>query len=227
MQEEADESWSIGQLATASGLPVRTIRFYSNAGLLPARRTTAGHRRYAPADLVRLQLIRSLRSLDVDLDAIAEFLVDKVGLQDLLRVHASTLQMRLRALQRQLAVAQAAVNAPTDRTLTRLHALPRIESAERGQLLERFWDDVLHQVPDGDADWFSIIGVPELPDAPTAAQLDAWLELAELATDPAFRRTATASAGWLGRSPRWSTAPTPLPPPRRPQRCSSARGSTA
>lgn len=115
MQEEVDESWSIGQLATASRLPVRTIRFYSNAGL-PARRTTAGHRRYAPVDLVRLQLIRSLRSLDVDLDAIAEFLVDKVGLQDLLRVHASTLQMRLRVLQRQLAVAQAAVNAPAGKT---------------------------------------------------------------------------------------------------------------
>lgn len=197
MQDEVDESWSIGQLATSSGLPVRTIRFYSDAGLLPAQRTTAGHRRYAPADLVRLQLIRSLRSLDVDLDTIAELLAEKVGLQDLLIGHASTLRLRLQALQRQLAVAQAAADAPTGRTLARLHALPRIEAAERGQLLERFWDDLLHQVPDGDADWFRVMGIPELPDAPTGAQLDAWLELAELAADPGFRRTATASAAWF------------------------------
>ncbi len=197
IQEDVDESWSIGQLAAASRLPVRTIRFYSDAGLLPAHRTAAGHRRYAPANLVRLQLIRSLRSLDVDLDTIAELLADKVGLQDLLRRHASTLRVRLQALQRQQAVAQAAVDAPTGRTLARLHALPRIEAAERGHLLERFWDDVFHQVPDGDADWFRRMGVPELPDAPTGAQLDAWLELAELAADPDFRQAAAASAGWF------------------------------
>lgn len=57
MQGESPD-WSIGRLAEVSGLAVKTIRFYSDAGLLPSRRTAAGHRRYAPADLPRLQLIR-------------------------------------------------------------------------------------------------------------------------------------------------------------------------
>jgi len=196
IQEQAG-NLSIGQLASASGLPVKTIRFYSDSGLLPAHRTAAGHRRYAPADLARLQLIRSLRSLDVNLATITELLADNIDLHDLLRGHAATLQVRLRALQRQAAVARAAADAPTDRTLTRLHLLPRIEAAERDQLLERFWNDVLHPVPDGDAAWFRTMGVPELPSEPTGAQLDAWLELAELAADPSFRQATAASAGWF------------------------------
>ncbi|PZS33015.1 MAG: hypothetical protein DLM58_08720 [Pseudonocardiales bacterium] len=78
MQEQAG-NLSIGQLASASGLPVKTIRFYSDSGLLPAHRTAAGHRRYAPADLARLQLIRSLRSLDVNLATITELLADNIA----------------------------------------------------------------------------------------------------------------------------------------------------
>jgi hypothetical protein len=39
----------IGELATRTGLPVRTIRFYSDSGVVPpAGRTDAGYRLYAP-----------------------------------------------------------------------------------------------------------------------------------------------------------------------------------
>jgi DNA-binding transcriptional MerR regulator len=45
MQEQAP--YSIGRLAGLSGLPVKTIRYYSDLGILPpAARTGAGHRRY-------------------------------------------------------------------------------------------------------------------------------------------------------------------------------------
>ncbi len=52
-------TYTIGQLAMLSGLPVKTIRFYSDGGVLPAGRSGAGHRRYAEDALARLQLIRS------------------------------------------------------------------------------------------------------------------------------------------------------------------------
>jgi DNA-binding transcriptional MerR regulator len=40
------ESFSIGRLAAVTGLLVKTIRFHSDAGLLPpSGRTEAGHRR--------------------------------------------------------------------------------------------------------------------------------------------------------------------------------------
>jgi DNA-binding transcriptional MerR regulator len=189
--------WSIGRLAEASGLPVKTVRFYSDAGLLLPRRTAAGHRRYAPSDLARVELIRSLRALDVDLSTIADLLKDATSLQDVLHGHARTLEVHLRALQRQLAVARAAAEATDERTLSRLHALLRIEAAERDQLLDRFWEDVLVDAFDDDAAWFRAAGRPELPDAPTAAQIDAWIELSELASDSDFRQAIVTNAGWF------------------------------
>ena len=40
-------------------------------------------------------------------------------------------------------------------------------------------------------------GTPELPPEPTAAQVDAWLELTELAADPDFRDTVRRNANWF------------------------------
>lgn len=42
-------------------LSVKTVRFYTDSGLLVSDRSAAGHRRYGPTDLVRLTLIRGLR----------------------------------------------------------------------------------------------------------------------------------------------------------------------
>ena len=176
---------------------MKTVRFYSDAGLLPPRRTAAGHRRYAPSDLPRLQLIRSLRALDVGLDTIAGLLADHLDLPTTLHAHVETLEVRVVALQRQLAVARAATEAPAEQTAARLHALTRIEAAERDQLLEQFWDSVLAATHASDAAWFRAAGRPPLPAQATAEQLDAWLELAELAADPDFRRSTGAAAAWF------------------------------
>jgi hypothetical protein len=40
------------------------------------------------------------------------------------------------------------------------------------------------------------LGTPELPADPTGEQLDAWLELAELAADEDFQRTTRANTLW-------------------------------
>ena len=111
--------------------------------------------------------------------------------------HAETLQVRLAAVQRQLAVARAAGDAPSERTLARLQTLVHLEAAERDQLLQRFWDQALHQTPTADADWFRAAGTPSLPAEPTAEQIDAWLELAALSADPDFLRAAQAPARWF------------------------------
>ena len=55
---------TIGDLASRAGLPVRTIRFWSDTGALPpAARTSSGRRLYDPACLARLELIVTLRQL--------------------------------------------------------------------------------------------------------------------------------------------------------------------
>jgi DNA-binding transcriptional MerR regulator len=52
----------VGELATATGLTVRALRYYEQIGLLPASgRSVGGHRLYAPADVQRLYRICLLR----------------------------------------------------------------------------------------------------------------------------------------------------------------------
>ncbi|MGV9431276.1 MerR family transcriptional regulator, partial [Nocardia sp. NPDC003648] len=53
---------TIGELATRTGVAVRTIRFYCDEGLLEVRRTAAGHRVFDRAAVDRLRLLRRLRT---------------------------------------------------------------------------------------------------------------------------------------------------------------------
>ncbi|NUS13478.1 MAG: MerR family transcriptional regulator, partial [Streptomyces sp.] len=70
-----DQLWSIGELAGRAGVTVKTVRFYSDRGLLPeAYRSTGGHRRYGPDALDRLGAIRSLRALGLGVPDIARVL---------------------------------------------------------------------------------------------------------------------------------------------------------
>jgi len=67
--------WSIGELARASGLTVRTLHHYDEIGLVSAgERTASGHRRYTEVDLRRLYRVRALRGLGLSLDEIATVL---------------------------------------------------------------------------------------------------------------------------------------------------------
>ncbi|MBI1881752.1 MAG: heavy metal-responsive transcriptional regulator [Chloroflexi bacterium] len=65
----------IGELAQASGVPAKTIRFYEEISLLsPARRGENGYRRYDIEDVRRLRFIRNARGLDFSLDDLKEVL---------------------------------------------------------------------------------------------------------------------------------------------------------
>ena len=77
LNENNGHQWSIGELAAASGVTVRTLHHYDEIGLLtPGERTGAGHRRYTDADLRRLYRIRALRMLGLSLEEIAGVLHD-------------------------------------------------------------------------------------------------------------------------------------------------------
>ena len=70
-----DERLTIGDLAKATGTKVVTVRYYEQAGLLPAPPRTSGNYRAFGADhLHRLRFIRRCRDLGFTLDQVRDLL---------------------------------------------------------------------------------------------------------------------------------------------------------
>lgn len=65
---------SVGDLATAAGLTVRTVRYYQAEGLLPPPERVGRTARYGPEHVERLQLIAGLQSRGLRLTAIRDVL---------------------------------------------------------------------------------------------------------------------------------------------------------
>lgn len=71
----------IGDLASRSGVSIRTLHHYDEIGLLaPSHRTESGHRVYGREEVVRLQQILSLRQMGFTLDQIRD-LLDRRGME--------------------------------------------------------------------------------------------------------------------------------------------------
>ncbi|MDX3070954.1 MerR family transcriptional regulator [Streptomyces sp. NPDC088354] len=91
--------WSIGELARAGGVTVRTLHHYDEIGLVRAsERTASGHRRYTEGDLHRLYRVRALRTLGLSLEEIGD-VVD--GAPDDLPAMRAVLGAQLEELRRQ------------------------------------------------------------------------------------------------------------------------------
>jgi DNA-binding transcriptional MerR regulator len=204
--------YSIGDLARRTGLAVRTIRFYSDGGIVaPAGRSPAGHRLYDDGAVVRLDLVRTLRELDMDLPTIRKVLDRELSLPAVAAAHAEALDVQIRILRLRRAVLTAAArHGSTPEEMDLMHKLARLSRDERERLIGDFLDAVFGgpDGPDGpDAEPF-LEGIrrsmtPELPDDPEAEQVQAWAELAELSQDPDFRasmrRMARDEAAERGR----------------------------
>ena len=66
-------TYTIGQLASAAGVNLETVRYYERRGLLaPPPRSAAGYRLYGDADLRLLQLISRGKDLGFTLAEIAD-----------------------------------------------------------------------------------------------------------------------------------------------------------
>lgn len=65
---------TVAELASRSGVPASTVRYYEQEGLLPARRSPAGYRLYDDADLDRLAFIGAAKSLGLALSEVRRLL---------------------------------------------------------------------------------------------------------------------------------------------------------
>jgi MerR family mercuric resistance operon transcriptional regulator len=69
------KGYSIGQLASAAGVPTSTVRYYERLGLLkPDFRTRGNYRGYRDTALKRLRFIRSAQATGFNLNDVEELL---------------------------------------------------------------------------------------------------------------------------------------------------------
>lgn len=99
--------YSIGEVATLSGVTVRTLHHYDRIGLLcPAGRSSAAHRRYGEPDLDRLRRILFYRELGFALPDIADVLSGAPSDDHLRRRHRLLRQRQRRTADLLAAVEQ-------------------------------------------------------------------------------------------------------------------------
>lgn len=184
---------TIGQLARRTGLPVRTIRFWSDSGIIaPVGRSSGGYRLYDMDAVGRLDLIRTLRELGLDLDTVRRVLRRQTSIAEVARVHADALDAEIRVLQlRRALLRSVARHGSTTEEMRLMHKLARLSAQERQRLVDDFvaeaFEGVDPQAP-GAHIGESMRRMPaELPADPTPEQVDAWVELAELVSDEGFR----------------------------------------
>ncbi|MEV4306948.1 MerR family transcriptional regulator [Nonomuraea sp. NPDC049624] len=180
--------YTIGDLARRTGLPVRTIRFYSDRGIVPpVERSPAGYRLYDAAAAARLDLVRTLRDLGVDLVTVRKVVDRELTLAQVAAAHAEALAVRIRTLRVRRAVLRAVArrgSGPEEMEL--MHRLAGLSEDERRRLVGDFLDAAVPDAGPGLAG-IRVSLTPELPDDAEPEQVEAWLELAELMADPSFR----------------------------------------
>ncbi|QBS46438.1 MerR family transcriptional regulator [Nocardia sp. CS682] len=194
---------SIGELARRTGVPVRTIRFYCDSGILEYRRTGGGHRIFdSPAAVDRLLLVRRLRALGLPLPAIVGVLNGAESLGAVAAAERATLDAELDALRWRRATLFALECAPPGEHTRRLELLAAVQ--DRSSIIDSavaFWRPILGPLPREQFDSFIDMNLPTLPSDPAPNRLVAYAELTALTTDP---RVKTAMTQQIWRSERGS-----------------------
>ncbi|MFC4585735.1 MerR family transcriptional regulator [Sphaerisporangium corydalis] len=197
---DGDALYSIGELARRTGLTVKAIRFYSDRGIVPpALRSPAGYRLYGIDAVARLDLVRTLRELGLDLPTIRRVADREISLPEVAAAHAEALAVQIRTLRLRRAVLVAvAERGSTQEEMDLMHKLATLSEDERRRLIGEFLGTAFEGLH-GEPGFAGIMRsmTPELPGDPAAEQVEAWVELAELSQDPGFRAVVRRMAGYL------------------------------
>lgn len=98
---------TIQQAAAKTGLSVHTLRYYERNGLLePVNRAANGHRRYAAADLSRIEFLTRLRSTGMPIRQMQQFAKLMQDHPDAIRERQAILQEHQRNVERHIAELQ-------------------------------------------------------------------------------------------------------------------------
>jgi DNA-binding transcriptional MerR regulator len=97
----------IGEVARRSGLPIKTIRFYSEEGLIhPIGRSEGGYRLFSEEVFAELTLIRTLKAMEIPLQDVRQILESRrsgvctcASLQETIRTKAGEIEQKITALR--------------------------------------------------------------------------------------------------------------------------------
>ncbi|MEB3353354.1 MAG: MerR family transcriptional regulator [Cyanobacteriota bacterium] len=97
----------IGDVASRSGLSVKTVRFYCDEGLIhPTSRSPGGYRLFSEAVLAELALIRTLKAMEIPLQDVGQILESRRSgvctcstLQATIRAKAGEIEQSITALR--------------------------------------------------------------------------------------------------------------------------------
>ncbi|MEU1946290.1 MerR family transcriptional regulator [Streptomyces sp. NPDC020125] len=202
---QGGDTVGIGELAARTGLPVKTIRYYSDIGLLPeSGRTPGGHRRYAADALPGLRLIQRLRALGTPISAIAAVMAGERSLDELVSRELDAVQEQLREATWRREVLRSLDDCPAPERPRRLALLAGVGSPDDAHdRLVRYWHWALpaglprrlaQAVIDGAVPAPPTAATPTTPTAatPNPATVLAYAELHALATADDRRRQPQA-----------------------------------
>ncbi|MEV4068249.1 MerR family transcriptional regulator [Nonomuraea fuscirosea] len=199
-----DETLGIGDLARLTGVPVRTIRFYCDEGIIASVRSTGGHRRFDRTAVERLGLVKRLRGLGLGLTAICHVLAGERSVGEAVAAERAALDLRLAELAWRRARLRAVEEAdPADRA-ARLALLAGVaDAAAAREALLRFWRwQMVSPVSEATLAPFLAMAAPPPPPDPTPPQVIAYAELVALAGDRSLtgdlRARAVAHAREIG-----------------------------
>lgn len=141
------EEYSVGQLAQASGVSVRTLHHYDDIGLLkPAHIGANGYRLYGRAELLRLQEIMFYRDVGMPLAEISTLLSGPSDAVDRLIQHRDRLNAQTRRTRAIIATLNSTIAHLKGETDMALNALYHPFSAEKQAEYEQWLTD--HYGPD-------------------------------------------------------------------------------
>ena len=181
---------TIGEMAERTGLTVKTLRFYANAGLLPpSGRSEGNYRLFTLNDVMRALTIRSLREAGFTLREIGAVLKRDLPLKQALRLRLAAVEAQVAALRRVASALRLALKSdPSEDDLRRLLTVTQLSNADRKAAIEQFYARVSEGLaisPEWQREMIEA-SVPDLPDDPTPEQLEAWIELSGIIGDPGF-----------------------------------------
>jgi DNA-binding transcriptional MerR regulator len=186
---------TIGDVSKRTGVPVKTIRYYADEGLVPPTSLTdAGYRLFTESDVRRLTIVRNLRALGFSLEAIRTMLDGSRNPQELATLQLELVQTQIRALERQRAVLRAAQEQREGvdalRYLDAAFAAASLGAAERQHALERWLDRATftHAGTEGHRRIRGMV-LDGLPDELTPEQLEAWVHVNALLEDEGLLET--------------------------------------